>query len=531
MKTTTTLPPESPFPALERLIVASVLLPESGGSEIPPAVRRVLRLAPDAFSDARACTIATAILKAAPNGPAPDFGEVFKLLDEAHRLTAREMITGDVLPMSVAEGEAQHWLRMHEDRSAAQTLSEAAAAAQAHPAKAQTIARTAIAALQTGLTEDAGATARRWPSPLGEAAYIGFIGDFVRTVEHHTEADPAALLFQMLACFGNCVGSNAFFRQEWTAHNAREFVLVVGKSAKARKGTSWNIVREVFNRADPGWSGKRIVSGLGSGEGVVNAVRDPQTERDETGREISVTGAEDKRLMVVESEFASILSVSGREGSTLSEVLRNAWDSGNIQTLTRNNPLRATGAHISVIGHITESEFREKMKEVAIANGFGNRFLVCCARRARLLPEGGSLSDEEFSALAFKLQQIIADARKVSRMVRSEEARRLWREEYPKLSSDRAGSYGAMTSRAEAHVLRLSLLYALADCSSEISLAHLKAALECWRCCQESALYLWGDFSGGTLPRRIKDALADAGTGGLTKTQLGTSLGGRITAE
>jgi hypothetical protein len=155
----------------------------------------------------------------------------------------------------------------------------------------------------------------------------------------HTEADPAALLFQFLICFGNCITANAFYRQEWTRHNAREFVLIVGKSAKARKGTSWNIVKEIFKQADSNWFKKRIVSGLGSGEGVVNAVRDAQIKQDEHGNETTISGVEDKRLMVVESEFASVLSVSGRDGSTLSEVLRNAWDSGDIQTLTKNNPI------------------------------------------------------------------------------------------------------------------------------------------------------------------------------------------------
>jgi hypothetical protein len=95
--------------------------------------------------------------------------------------------------------------------------------------------------------------------------------------------------------------------------------------------------------------------------------------------ETTIPGVEDKRLMVVEPEFASVLSVSGREGSTLSEVLRNAWDSGDIQTLTKNNPIRTTGAHISVIGHITETELKKKLGDNAIFNGFVNRFLVVCA--------------------------------------------------------------------------------------------------------------------------------------------------------
>jgi hypothetical protein len=372
---------------------------------------------------------------------------------------------------------------------------------------------------------------RQWPKPLGEDAYIGFGGEFVLAVQHHTEADPAALLFQMLACFGNCVGTTPFYRHEWTKHHGREFVLIVGKSAKARKGTSWNIIKEVFRLADANWSKKRIVGGLGSGEGVVNCVRDPQTERDEQGRETTIAGIEDKRLMVVESEFASVLSVSGRDGSTLSEVLRNAWDSGNIQTVTKNNSLRATDAHICIIGHITETELGKKMDNNAIFNGFGNRFLVVCAKRARMLPDGGNLTDENFQALANKLAKAIDAGRKITRLTRSEEARKLWHEVYPKLSGDRPGSFGAITSRAEAHVLRLSIIYALFDGSSQIELCHLKAALECWRYCQDSALYIWGDFTQSGLAEKIRIALVSAGKNGLTRSQLNHALGGRVLAD
>jgi hypothetical protein len=372
---------------------------------------------------------------------------------------------------------------------------------------------------------------KNWPKPLGEDAYIGLAGKFVLKVMPETEADPAALLFQFLTSFGNCIGTNAYYLHERTRHHAREFVLIVGRSAKARKGTSWNIVREIFKLADGNWLKKRKVGGLGSGEGVVNCVRDAQTERDEQGREITVAGVDDKRLMVVESEFSSVLSVSGRDGSTLSEVLRNAWDSGDIQTLTKNDPVRATDAHISIIGHITETELKKKLGDNAIFNGFANRFLVVCAKRARLLPDGGNLTDEDFQRLASQLSLAIDAARKVSRMTRSDEARRLWHEVYPKISSDRAGNFGAITSRAEAHVLRLSMIYALLDGSSQIELAHLKAALECWRYCQDSAFYIWGDFMQTGIAEKLRVALKVAGEGGLTRSQLYDALGGRITAN
>lgn len=378
---------------------------------------------------------------------------------------------------------------------------------------------------------DSDSSKRQWPRPLNDDAFIGFAGEFIHAVSDHTEADPAALLFQFLGCFGNCVGTSPAYRQEWTMHNAREFVLIVGRSAKARKGTSWNIIKEIFKLADETWSKKRIVSGLGSGEGVVNCVRDDTEDFDDNGNKTVAKGSEDKRLMVVESEFASVLSVSGREGSTLSEVLRNAWDSGDIQTVTKNNSLRASRAHISVIGHITETELGKKMDNNAIFNGFGNRFLVVCAKRARLLPDGGNLTDENFEILAHELRKLIDAARKITRLTRNEEARKLWHEVYPKLTADRPGNFGAITSRAEAHTLRLSMIYALLDGKSQIELCHLKAALECWRYCQDSALYIWGNFTQGRLAEKIRVALIGAGNNGLTRSQLNHALGGRITAE
>jgi hypothetical protein len=67
-------------------------------------------------------------------------------------------------------------------------------------------------------------------------------------------------------------------------------------------------------------------------------------------------GAEDKRLMVVEGEFAGPLRAMTREGNTLSVLIRQAWDGVKLATLTKNSPLKATDTHNSIIGHITKTE-------------------------------------------------------------------------------------------------------------------------------------------------------------------------------
>jgi hypothetical protein len=68
---------------------------------------------------------------------------------------------------------------------------------------------------------------------------------------------------------------------------------------------------------------------------------------------------------------------------------------------------------------------------------------------------------------------------------------------------------GAMTARAEAQVMRLACLYALADARHVIGRVHLEAALEVWRYCYESARWLFGD--------RLGDPVADAILGHLRR--------------
>jgi hypothetical protein len=79
------------------------------------------------------------------------------------------------------------------------------------------------------------------PNPtLREAALYGVAGMAVRALAPHTEAHPAAILLQLLAAFGNAVGPAPHCMVDATRHGLNLFVVLVGESSKARKGTSWN---------------------------------------------------------------------------------------------------------------------------------------------------------------------------------------------------------------------------------------------------------------------------------------------------
>lgn len=351
----------------------------------------------------------------------------------------------------------------------------------------------------------------RKPDP---SVYRGTLGRIVLALEPHTEADPVAVLVQLLAAFGNVVGRSAYFRTEATKHHGNLFAVIVAASSKGRKGTAWAHAKHAMTEADPSW---RVVSGLTSGEGVIWHVRD-------AGSGDADAGVADKRLFVMEPEFAKVLRVVERDGSTLSPVLREAWDSGSLSTLAKNAPATATNAHITLIGHITSDELRRYLTATEAGNGFGNRFLWVCAKRARFLPDGGAPDEQALRYLTDELRDAFAFASTAGECRRDAAASDRWRAVYRDLSEGRPGLLGSMTGRAEAQVMRIAMLYALADCQAVIECEHLEAALSLWRYCFDSARYLFGDSLGDRVADDLHAALREAGGEGMTRTALSQAL-------
>jgi hypothetical protein len=95
----------------------------------------------------------------------------------------------------------------------------------------------------------------------------------------------------------------------------------------------------------------------------------------------------------------------------------------------------------------------------------------------------------------------------------------MWHEVYPQLSRERGGLFGSLTSRAEAHVLRLSCIYALLDHSTEIQKPHLEAALALWKYCEDSAAFIFGNALSNSLSDQVLKALRCT-PDGLTRSDL-----------
>ncbi len=383
-------------------------------------------------------------------------------------------------------------------------------------------------------------TRQSWPAKAAPKAFHGLAGEIVRAVEPHSEADPAALLALTLAAFGSACGRGPGWGIGGTFHATNLFVLVIGRTSDGRKGTGWDAIKPVFAGADPAWASERVQSGLSSGEGLIHAVRDPQTKQavvkehgKPTGEYIEETedyGVDDKRLLAREGEFASVLRVMRRDGSTLSTTVRSLWDSGDVRTLTKGKPERATGAHVSIIGDITPDELRRELDDTSTANGFMNRFLLVCAKRSKELPFGGSLDQARLRELADAVRTSLRFAGTLHSIPFDAEASTLWEAEYSRLTAGHLGMFGAVTGRAAPQVRRLATIYALMDQSEEVRLADLRAALALWRYCEDSARHIFGATLGDRVADQLLEKLLGA-PGGLTRSDMRLILGGRVTGD
>ena len=166
------------------------------------------------------------------------------------------------------------------------------------------------------------------------------------------------------------MGRNSFCRVSDDIHYPNIYAMVVGKSGVGKKGMAWSPCLKLMKLIDQPWAENAIHDGFGSGEAIIARVSD---KRGPDGL------PNEKRCLIKEKEFANLLSIMERNGSTISGIIRNGFDGGKISSLVKSltESLTATDAHMSVLGDITPFELRMRMAETNMMNGFANRNLCC----------------------------------------------------------------------------------------------------------------------------------------------------------
>jgi hypothetical protein len=364
-----------------------------------------------------------------------------------------------------------------------------------------------------------------WPRPLAAAAFHGPLGEMVRFIEPHSEADPAAILIQALVAFGSVVGRSPRWVVEDDVHHMNLFALVVGDTAAGAKGLSWSRVRGTFAAVDSAWADGCVRWGLSSGEGLIAALKEPDPAK------VGAPGMviPDKRLLVLETEFGKTLKVMQREHNTLSAMLRQLWETGDVSVLTRE-PVSARDGHVSIIGHITPHELRDLLGRSDLRNGLANRFLFVCVKRSKSLPRGGRLDPRALEGVLGRLRAAADRAERVGVPDFDAPAWALWEGRYESLRRLPPGLRGDLLHRGVAQVRRLACLYALADRAGVVGKEHLAAALAVWRYCVDSVVCVFGQATGNARADKILDALR-ARPEGLTRTEIDALFQGNRKAE
>jgi hypothetical protein len=196
--------------------------------------------------------------------------------------------------------------------------------------------------------------------------------------------------------------------------------------------------------------------------------------------------------------------------------------------LTKNDPNRATGAHISIIAHTTRGELLRHLVETEQTNGFANRFCWYLVNRSKEIPRPKGVPTEILAPLTKQLGDAIDFSRRVVEIDRDNEANAEWDAIYHDLSEAKPGLTGALLARAEAQVLRWSCLYALLDRSAVIRAEHQRAALALWEYSEQSVKAIFGDLARDS--RVDMAAAALRAKGELNLTELYALFGRNVSA-
>jgi hypothetical protein len=212
--------------------------------------------------------------------------------------------------------------------------------------------------------------AKAWPSPMADVAYYGVLGDIAKGIEPYIETDSAALLVNLLVASGIAMGRGPYVQVGAKRHYAVLNAVTVGETAD-NKSDAKTPIMEMTGQAygasvDAGMdvaygelAPPTLPGGLSTGEGLLWQIRDERHEKRRDKKTHAVEdvvvdeGVADKRLLVVEAEFARVLAVMYRDGNTLSTVLRDLFDSPpEAESSPKNNPVVATAPHVGLIGQV-----------------------------------------------------------------------------------------------------------------------------------------------------------------------------------
>ncbi len=405
-----------------------------------------------------------------------------------------------------------------------------------------------------------------YPEPMDRRAYYGVLGQIALEIELYIEADPAALFLNLAAKSGIAVGRKPFLQRGTHYHRCNLSVVTVGRSSDGKSdGTApLNCIDDEVRSAlaieeglaktkvsggkvtheidtshvdDPNWRPPPtleivpVLRGISTGEGLLNAIRDDtvtwrEDRKSHTKKRHVEPGVADKRLLLIEGELARVFAVMAREGSTLSTLLRDLYDSHRTaESNPKGNPIKVTEPHVGMIAAITPDELNYCLHGIELSNGLVNRYLWPLTWVVKDLadPQDYTVKAREHAKLWIAA---LRKSVKVERVRFNKDATALWEKQYGLLKhGGRAGAPPRgegrsrdVAGRGHVAVMRLALIFAVLEGSKYITKRMLEAAMLAWDYCERCTHYLFGDAPKQLVEDTIFTALRKHGK--MTRTQI-----------
>jgi hypothetical protein len=371
--------------------------------------------------------------------------------------------------------------------------------------------------------EAAAAAALPVPLPASDPGmFRGVLGQIAEAADPGTEADKVGVYASLLSAASALIGNDPHVRIGNTRHPLLVWTLLIGRTSTGRKGeatgTALRVVRKAVTEV------REIEeSGLSSGEGLIERIRDTMDAEDGGG-------TMDKRLLVIETEMAMVMAACAREGTKLPGILRQAWEGDRLSILNRVKTV-ASYSHIAIIGHITPREFRGRLRESDLAGGTWNRYLPLYVERRKLLPLPAGLDEQELATLTKEFGEAIHRAQGCSLITLTPEAASLWRDqlyrEFTDFDEDTAAA--DFVQRAAPYCRRLAALHAALDGRGKADAEDLAAAAHLIRYSIASARYVLDPAPRDVNLDKLRRAVDEAGMAGLSREEAVKLFSGHLT--
>ncbi|MDD5272599.1 MAG: DUF3987 domain-containing protein [Methylovulum sp.] len=351
-----------------------------------------------------------------------------------------------------------------------------------------------LEALTKPISQQAAAKARKKPEPVEddyiedtviappqptEAMFYGFVGELARIGVQGKGLNRVAVSAAFLSFLGANIGRDTFLMVGDTVHHPRLFTLHIGRSGQGGKGDSQQLTHRIRKRIElthSGLLGQSHSGGLSSREGLAGLIHDGHGEN---------KAIDDKRLWVIESEFANVLHQGRRDGNTLSTALRDAWDGSDIKPATKKFTAVSSAPHIGIHANITPSELKGLSSSRDIHNGFFNRFLMVFSENVAHVAFPSPTPESAVDDLAAQAADIIRYAKggypassNGLQMHMSEAVMKYYDAIFPSLKKPfDSDIISTLLERRAPYVLRLAMLFALTNKTHVIEPKHLQAGL------------------------------------------------------